>query len=357
SYLKDQNSTLVHGGGLATIMNQAMIPLLANGGTTYVKDAQGRYLSVLTDATGANLPIFNYFALPGFNDPRTLAAITTDLFRTAFADTRTIDFRLTGKPFALPAGDFRFVVGGESRRERLSNHADSNFTTGGALGFNPVVGFPGGQRSTRSAFIETNIPLVNSRMGMPLMNTVDLTAAFRFERLTPGGDAKSPKFGLLWKPVDNQFLVRATFSKGFIAPSISSLFGPPGGNSPTVSVPLSAAGSTSPGGAATPIQFVSGQFVGTIETSNPNLQASKSESYTAGIVFAPKQLKGLSLTLDYYKIKQDKIGGFDYNAIVADINALGVNSFFAAGLVFQDGSRVTTAAINQVTSTNVSSLT
>ena len=356
SYLKQQQSQLINGGGLASIMNQAMIPLLANGGTTYVRDAQGRYLSVLTDSSGVNLPIFNYFALPGFNDPRTLAAITTDLFTTSFADTRTVDFRLSGKPFELPAGDFRFVVGGEARRERIANHADSNFTTGGALGFNKSVGFPGGQRSTRSAFVETNIPLVNDKMNLPLMNTVDLTAAFRFERLSPGGDAKTPKFGLLWKPVDNQFLIRATYSKGFIAPSIGALFGPPGGNSPSVSLPLGTGNVTGPGGAAQPITFVSGQFVGTLETSNPNLQPSISKSYTAGFVYSPKQIKGLSITVDYYHIAQDKVGGFDYNAIVADINAKGVNSKFAAGLTFSDGSKVTTAAINQVTSVNVAQL-
>ena len=357
SYRKEVQSNLTNGGGLASIMNQAMIPLLDSTGTAYVKDAQGRYLSTLTDSLGNNLPIYNYFALPGFNDPRTLAAIKTDLFTTAFADARIVDFRLTGAPFELPAGDFRFVVGGEARRERLANHADSNFTTGGALGFNPITGFPGGQRSTRSVFLETSIPLVNSKMSIPLVNTLDLTAAFRFERLTPGGDAKTPKFGLLWKPVDNQFLLRATVSKGFIAPSISALFGPPGGNSPTVSVPLSAAGGTGPGGAAVPTVFVSGQFVGTIETSNPKLEASKSTSYTGGFVYAPKGLKGFSMSVDYYHIKQDKIGGFDYNAIVADINAKGVGSKYAAGLVFNDGSRVTTATAGQITSTNVSSLT
>ncbi len=357
TYRKEEGPSLVNGGGLASIMNQAMIPLTANGGTTYVKDAQGRYLSTLTDSTGANLPIFNYFALPGFNDPRTLAAIKTDLFTTSFLDVRSVDFRLNGKPFALPAGDFAFVVGAEGRRERLANHADSNFTTGGALGFNKRVGFPGGQRSTRSAFVETSVPLVNDKMNLPLMNTVDLTAAFRFERLSPGGDAKTPKVGLLWKPIDNQFLLRATYSKGFIAPSISSLFGPPAGNSPTVSVPLSATGGTGPGGAANPITFVSGQFVPALQTSNPNLQASKSKSYTAGFVFAPKAFKGLSLTVDYYDISQDKIGGFDFNAIIADINAKGVNSKFAPGFTFVDGGGLTTATTNQATSTNIGGLT
>ena len=357
TYLKAQSTTLTMGGGLASVMNQAMTPLLANGGTTYVKDAQGRYLSTLTDAAGNNLPIYNYFALPGFNDPRTIAAIVTDLFRTSFGDLRSVDFRLSGRPFELPAGDFAFVVGGEARRERLENHADSNFTTGGALGFNRATGFPGGERNTRSAFIETSIPVVSEKMNLPLLNQVDLTAAYRFEHLSPGGDAKTPKFGILIKPFDNQFLLRASFAKGFIAPSITALFGPPGGNSPVVSVPLSGTAGSGPGGAATPLQFVSGQFVGTIETSNPNLQSSRSESWTGGIVYSPKQIKGLAITLDYYRIEQDKVGGFDYNAIVADINAKGVNSVYAAGLIFKDGSRVTTTATNQITSTNVSSLT
>ena len=356
SYRKEQVTSLTNGGAAATVMNQAMIPLLSADGTQYIKNAKGQYLSMLTDANGNNLPIYNYFALPGFNDPATLAAIKTDLFTTGLADVRMVDARLVGKPFELPAGDFSFVLGGESRRERLENHADSNFTTGGALGFNKQVGFPGGQRSTRSVFLETDIPLVSPKMNMPGVNTLDLTAAYRAEFLSPGGTAKTPKFGVLWKPIDNQLVVRATWAEGFIAPSIGALFGPPGGNSPTVSVPVSATGSTGPGGAATPITLVSGQFVGTLETSNPNLQASKSQSYTGGIVYSPKQLKGLSLSVDYYHIKQDKVGGFDYNAIVADINAKGVGSKYAAGLTFNDGSKVTTATTNQITSTNVSQL-
>ncbi|MBI2784763.1 MAG: TonB-dependent receptor plug domain-containing protein [Gammaproteobacteria bacterium] len=356
--LKGQRTRLTVGGGIGSVLNQAMIPLLDTTGTQYVKNARGQYLSVLTDATGANLPIFNYFALAGFNDPATLAAIRTDLFRTSFFDTRSVDFRLNGRPFTLPAGDFNFVLGGESRRERVANHADSNFTTGGALGFNAVTGFPGGARRTRSVYAEAAVPLTNTKMNVPGAYTLDLTLGYRAEFLSPGTNtAKTPKVGLLWKPFDNQLVIRGTWNKGFIAPSILALFGPPGGNSPSVSVPLSAAGFTGPGGAATPISFVSGQFLPTIETSNPNLPPSRSESYGAGFVYSPKQVKGLSFSMDYYHIKQDGIGGFDYTGIAADLNAKGVNSIYAAGLIFVDGSRMTTAATNQVTSTNVASLT
>ncbi len=357
-FLKGQLSRLTVGGGIGSLLNQAMTPLLANGGTTYVKNAAGQYLSILTDAAGNNLPIFNYFALAGFNDPRTLAAIQTDLLQTSLFDTRSVDFRLNGRPFTLPAGDFNFVLGGESRRERVSNHSDSNFTTGGALGFNASVGFPGGTRRTRSVYAEAAVPLANPKMNVPGAYMVDLTLGYRAEFLSPGTNtAKTPKVGILWKPFDNQFVLRGTWNKGFIAPSVAALFGPPGGNAPTASVPLSAAGFPGPGGAATPIQFVSGQFLPTIETSNPNLPPSNSESYGAGFVYSPKQLKGLSVSVDYYHIKQDGIGGFDYNAIVADLNAKGSGSVYAPGLIFVNGERMTTAATNQITSTNVASLT
>ena len=207
--------------------------------------------------------------------------------QTSFFDTRSVDFRLNGRPFTLPAGDFNFVFGAESRRERVANHSDSNFTTGGALGFNSAVGFPGGTRSTRSAYLETGIPLANPKMNIPGAYSFDLTAGYRYEKLSPGSNAaRTPKLGMLWKPFDNQLVVRATWNKGFIAPSVVALFGPPGGNSPSVNVPLSATGGTGPGGAATPIQFVSGQFLPTIETSNPKPAAPPTRNPTAGASFS-----------------------------------------------------------------------
>src|SRR5581483_10815919 len=95
------------------------------------------------------------------------------------------------------------------------------------------------------------------------------------------------------------------------------------------------------------------------ELSNPGLLPSHSKSYSAGFVYSPKQVKGLSLTVDYYHITQDKVGAIDYTAIAADLNAKGSGSIYAqdplklgAGFVFADGTRLTSTAPNQVNSTN-----
>ena len=339
----------VFGGANGAVMNQELIPqLTAQGGYTY--DTQGRPLSVYVDKQGNNVPVYDWFGVGGTNAQSTVDALRTTLFKAAQIDQRSVDFRVTGRPFELPAGDIAMAVGGEARRERLSSQADSNYTTGLALGYNASNSFDSGKRSTRAGFLELNIPLTSPKNGVPFAHRADITAAVRYEHITPGGNATTPKFGLHWLPVDDQFVVRGTYSKGFIAPSIFALFGPPSQNSPTLTLP-EGNGQTSTGGATG--RNVTGQFISQdTELSNPGLLASHSESYTAGVVYSPKQVKGLTFSADYYHIKQDKVGGFDYTFIAGDLNAKGSGSVYAPTFRFVDGSRLTTTAANQVTSTN-----
>ena len=73
NYSRGTALSRIFGGSNGANMNQLMIPLLnASGGYTY--NAAGRPLSVFTDASGTNLPVYNIFALPGFNDPATMNA-------------------------------------------------------------------------------------------------------------------------------------------------------------------------------------------------------------------------------------------------------------------------------------------
>lgn len=343
----------IFGGANGAVMNQELIPLLnATGG--YVYDANGRPLSAYVDKNGKNVPVYDWFGVGGTNAPETIEALRTTLFKSAQIDQRSVDFRVTGKPFELPAGPLAIAVGGESRRERLSSQADSNYTTGLALGYNASASFDHGSRSTRAAFIETNIPLASAKNGIPFAHQLDLTAAVRLEHIIPGGDATTPKFGLHWLPMGQDLVLRGTYSKGFIAPSIFALYGPASQNSPTLTV-LEGNGSSGSGGSTG--RLVTGQFISQdVELSNVNLKASHSESFTAGFVYSPKQLKGLSFSADYYHIRQDKVGGFDYTAIAADLNAKGAASMYAPNFRFVDGTQLTSAAPNQVTSTNFGSL-
>ena len=299
-------------------MNAAMVPLLNSSGG-YVYNAAGKPLSTLTDSAGNNLPVYNFFALPGFNDPATINAIEATLFQSGTTSLRNIQFILRGKPFTLPAGDVGFALGVEDRSEDLTASVDALFANGLALGYNPANTFSGGTRSSRGAFLEVGVPLTSASQNIPGFHSMDLNLADRYEKIQPGGNANSPKLGLRWLPINDSFAIRATYAEGFIAPTIFSLFGPSQGNSPTLSI-LAGDGRAGPGGSLgtqTTVQVSANQL------SNPNLQASKSKSYTAGIVYSPKEIKGLTFTVDYYKISQDKVGGFDYTALAADLNAQG----------------------------------
>jgi len=117
----------------------------------------------LTDASGNNLPVYDFFALPGFNDPATLNAIRTVLLQNAVTSLRDISVRLKGKLFELPAGNLTFALGVETRVEDLTSSVDGLFANGLALGYNQANTFSGGTRSTKGAFVEVGVPLVSPK--------------------------------------------------------------------------------------------------------------------------------------------------------------------------------------------------
>jgi iron complex outermembrane receptor protein len=341
----------IFGGANGANMNAAMVPLIENG--EYVFNAAGKPLSTLNDSSGNPLPVYNFFALPGFNDPLTLNAIRTTLFQSGDTSLRNLAFILKGKPFELPAGDVSFALGAQTQSEDLSASVDALFANGLALGFNKADTFSGGSRSSKGAFLEVGVPITSAKQAIVGAHALDLTLADRYEKIQPGGNANSPKAGIRWQPIDDSFTIRATYADGFIAPSIVNLYGPAVGNSPAFQV-LEGDGSAGAGGSLGKRVTIQGTAS---ELSNPNLPSSKSKSYTAGVVWSPKPIKGLSFTLDYYHIAQDKVGTLDYTAIATDLNAKGSGSAFAKGFLFADGGSLTSAAANQVTSTNFGSIT
>jgi iron complex outermembrane receptor protein len=360
NYARSSSVEKVLGGGNGAALITAMRPLIGADGK-YVYNSAGRPLSELTDASGNNLPVFNYFALKGFNDPATIDALRVTLFKNELTSLRDIRFLVRGKPFELPAGDLVFAAGVQGRREELSAAVDGLYANGLALGYNAAATFPGGgnHRDTKGAFLELGIPLLSAKQAVPGFYALEATLAERYEKIEPGGNASTPKVGIRWLPFDDNFVIRGTYAKGFIAPSVYSLFGPSNSNSPTFSLPVGN-GSTGAGGTVGGSITIQGTSV---ELSNPTLKPSKSESWTGGIVYSPKQIKGLTFTADYYHIKQDHVGEIDYTAIVADLNAKGAASIYnqdplhlGAGFLFADGSKLTGNGTNQVNSTNFGQL-
>ncbi|HTL57822.1 MAG TPA: TonB-dependent receptor [Candidatus Limnocylindrales bacterium] len=326
---EQQTRNAINGAAL----NQALIPIGA-------VDAQGRPLSTLVDANGNNLPVYNIFAgglAPGVsgNAPETIQALQSTLFTWGESELWDAHGVINGTPFDLPAGKLSFAAGGQFIHEDIQLAVDGLTQAGLGVGLNPQAAFHGGKRETAAGFIEVNIPVFGKDQNIPGFYDLEINAAGRYQSFDPGGDAVVPKVAVRWQPLDEQFTIRGSYNKGFIAPSIWNLFGPDFVSNPAISTP---------GG--TPGQ------VTTITRANPNLEPQDSEQFGVGAVISPKIVKNLTVSADFYNVTLTKVPVADAQGTANSLNALGSASPFAPGFFFADGTQLASTAPNQVTPDN-----
>ena len=107
-----------------------------------------------------------------------------------------------------------------------------------------------------------------------------------------------PKFGLRWQPIDETLTIRCTWGEGFREPSLIELYGSPtSGLAGTIDpLPSSLGGPPTPVGV--PSRFEPEQP--TVVTSSPVLTPEDSRSLSVGLVWTPKWVNGLTLSLDLW---------------------------------------------------------
>jgi iron complex outermembrane recepter protein len=214
-----------------------------------------------------------------------------------------------------------------------------------AGGFDSDVGTPGpsntrGGYYVNEGYAELSLPVVNH---MPFAESVEVSAATRvFDYSTFGTDV-TYKFGGRWSIVPD-FAIRGTYSTAFRAPNVLELYqGQAGGNFESSNDPcanthgdpgLQQRCNSAPvqgGGAGTADNGQTVAQVNSVNGGTPNLQPEKANIFTAGAVFQPRMVKGLSLTADFYRISMDQlIGNFGTQLIL--------NKCYGAGNVAQDTS-------------------
>ncbi len=214
------------------------------------------------------------------------------------------DFKFVGTNLVqAPGGGVNLAVGGEVRQEGLkaTSNPDSQSATFAFDSGTSIDPFDQ-KRHVASVFAEVNIPLVGKENRLPGIYSADLTYAERHERYSDTSNPTVPKIALRWQPVDDTLLVRATFSKSFAAPTLYQL------NSPT------GIGFTAP-----LAEFDSAQaHEETVAVTE--LTPSRSTNYSAGVVWTPKAITGLSVSLDYFDIKQtDTISNLGATGVVDQV--------------------------------------
>ncbi len=206
----------------------------------------------------------------------------------------TIDGTIyTTSLFELPAGGVGFATGGQFRRETLKEDPDQLNEAGDIVGNSPVQAVRGGRKSY-AFYAETTIPVFSPKNSVVGFHALDFTAAARFEDFRNNDtNVLVPKVGMRWQPIDEQLTFRSTWGEGFREPSLEELFSAP------IST-LEISHDPQKGG------LVESE-TNTLIQSNPNLAPEDSRAFTAGVVYTPKWVPGLNLSVDFWDIERTGI--------------------------------------------------
>jgi iron complex outermembrane receptor protein len=182
--------------------------------------------------------------------------------------------------FKLPAGGVGLAYGGQFRRESIEQNIDQ-LNEGDNLGETPFHSTRAGRRSY-GIYAEADIPVFSAANSVPAFHALEFTAAARFEYyLNNDTNILIPKFGMRWQPFDDSLTIRSTWGEGFREPSLYELFGSSFSEfeGPGMDVPV------------------------TINT-NPALDPEDSRNFTAGIVYTPKFIPRLTVSVDIFDIER-----------------------------------------------------
>jgi hypothetical protein len=147
-----------------------------------------------------------------------------------------------------------------------------------------------GKREVSSAYAETVVPLVDAERGIPLVNSLELTASARFEKYSDFGETTKPKVGVNWRPT-SWLMVRGSYNEGFMAPSLAAL-----NTSPRWSI---TAGAGDLDAYRNPYLNEGPYVKRTYFGGNPDLKPQESEGTTYGIAqFAPVACAGPLLSAE-----------------------------------------------------------
>jgi len=203
-----------------------------------------------------------------FGDGSNSNPATIDSFRGAQVETGTSTDKsgsviFNGSLFHLPAGAVKAAVGADylklnvDARSRATGRADALFDA---------------DRDITAYFGEVRVPVIAAAAGIPLLHSLEISAAIRTEDYSDFGDTTNEKYGLTWSLTD-AFDVRATWGNSFKAPRLNQIVAIPGVLS-TADRVLSVVDPQSPTGRVNALVRLG---------NNANLQPETADVWTVGL--------------------------------------------------------------------------
>ena len=239
-----------------------------------------RLLSAPTIAV-LNNSTYNYFDRFNAANGPVLRGLLTSLTRVAESKLQTFDVRASTELMQTANGPIGFAIGAETRKESMVDVPDPLSRSGATFGSGSVA--VNGERRNTAVFVEFS--------GKPL-KALELQAAVRQEKYSDFGTKAVPGVGAKWT-VTPEFLLRATFSKGFRAPTLPE-------NAKSNAIFFVAI--------ADPVLNLNYNTSGAF-TGSGNLKPETSDNYNWGMIWEP--FKNTSFGIDFYRIKQKDIVSTD----------------------------------------------
>jgi len=240
----------------------------------------------------------NFFG-NGAPSAASLSYITPTTVSTSRYNQQVATANLKGKPFSTWAGPVSIATGFEYRHEKQVVKVDSFGASGGYLGAGNATPFAG-SFNIKEVYLDTIVPLARD---LSFAKSIDLNAAIRYADYSTVGNQTTWKVGLTYAPFD-LIRFRVTKSKDVRAPAIYELAG--GGQ------------------LLTNTATVRGQTANIPQNTtlgNPNLDAEKAKTFTAGIVLQPGG--GFHASFDYYNIR--------VKGAIASLSAANIGTFCDGG--------------------------
>jgi outer membrane receptor protein involved in Fe transport len=206
-----------------------------------------------------------------------------------------IEASLSGTALDNWAGPVRFAISGEYRWTSLDVTTNAPATlvadctgirfncTPGATPYysNAQVTPISVSQTVKEAAFEVDFPLLKDSS----LGSANLNGAVRYTDYSTSGGVTTWKIGGEWIPI-NGLRLRGTYSRDIRAPSLYDLFQP----------------ATTASSGYSDVHTGFNGIIPTETAGNNSLTPEVAKTLTAGVVFSPAAIQGLSLSVDYYRI-------------------------------------------------------
>jgi iron complex outermembrane receptor protein len=183
--------------------------------------------------------------------------------------------------FDMANGPASMVIGGEYREDKYSDQYDS-LSEAGEIGGSAGNSAAGG-REVSALYFEALLPV---------LDTLEVNLAGRYDDYSDFGSEFSPKVSLRWQPLDNLTL-RGSWGEGFKAPLLPSLYGKRAFSAEFIEDEATCLAFGQPADCEVQVDSFS--------IGNKDLEAEESEQYSLGVAYEPTDW--VNMTLDYYNIE------------------------------------------------------